>query len=635
MQLKSNKFNNLMKKAFPFLEWLPELKDKEVLKADIIAGITVALVLIPQSMAYAQLAWLEAYYWLYASFLPVMVAALWWSSRQLATWPVAIVSLLTATSLESIEAVAISGPVWYAIYAAIIALIVWVIQLSMWIFKMWKLVDFLSHPVIVWFTNAAAIVIWASQLNKLFWLSFWQALSTWWVLEKADHKYQEIINIMQASVTDTHMLTFLVWIGSILILAYLKKYMPKVPWVLVVVVLFTMMSWYLEFEKQWWMVVWSIPKWLPDFNFPLASLSWEEIKEVLSELMFPALTIAILWFAEAISVAKAMASQSKTAVSANKELVWQWLANIVASVNQGYAASWSFSRSAVNFSSWARTWFSSVVTWILVAITLLFLTPLLYHLPQATLAAVIMVAVAWLVKIDPIIQAWKVQKHDWLVGIIVFFATLVTAPHLENGLILWVVLSLVFFIYRSMTPRFIEFGWYWNDLRDAHIFNLKTSKDVWIYGFQWPLYFANCWYFEWKLLKAVASKPDLKLIILDMEWVHEIDASWLEVIESMVEWFEKAWIKVLFSRVKRLVYKSFERTGYLEHFWKENIFLRNRHDALEYARDELKMDIDVEPFYTEIVDEVKANTVDLYIWIKWKIRKFRDIITDIRQKNLK
>jgi len=632
MQLKSKKILNIMKKAFPFLEWLPELKDKEVLKADLIAGTTVALVLIPQSMAYAQLAWLEAYYGLYASFLPVMIAALWWSSRQLATWPVAIVSLLTATSLEGL---AIDWPTWYAMYAAIIALEVWLIQFTMWAFKMWKLVDFLSHPVIVWFTNAAAIVIWASQLNKLFWISFWQTLSTWWILEKADHKYEEIGNIMSASLTDTHMLTLLIWIWTILILAYLKTYFKKIPWVLVVVVLFTLMSWYLEFENQWGMVVWSIPKWLPDFTFPLASLSWAEIKEVLNKLMLPALTIAILWFAEAISVAKAMASQSKHAISANKELIGQWLANMVSSVNQGYAASWSFSRSAVNFSSGAKTGFSSVVTGVLVGITLLFLTPLLYHLPQATLAAVIMVAVAWLVKIDPIIQAWKVQIHDWVIAVVVFFTTLITAPHLENGLMLWVVLSLAFFIYRSMAPRFIEFWWYWNDLRDAELFHLKTSKNVWIYGFQWPLYFANCWYFEWKLIKAVASKPDLKLIVIDMEWIAEIDASWLEVIETLVDGFDKAWVKVLFSRIKRKVYKSFERTWFLEHFWEENIFLRNRHDALEYARDELKMDIDIESFYTEIVDEVKANAVDLYIWVSWKIRKFKNIINDIWQKNLK
>lgn len=622
-----NRFNKVIKKVFPFLEWLPELKNKEVLKADIIAWLTVALVLIPQSMAYAQLAWLEAYYGLYASFLPVIIAALWGSSRQLATWPVAIVSLLTATALEPL---ATTWPVQFAMYAATIALIVWIIQFTMWAFKLWKLVDFLSHPVIVWFTNAAAIVIWASQLNKLFWLSVWD-------YETATHKYEEVINIMEASLTNTHMLTFIIWIWTILILSYLKTYYKKIPWVLVVVVLFTLTSWYLGYENQWGLVVWSIPAWLPDFVVPFSWMSWIEIKDLLWQLFFPALTIAILWFAEAISVAKAMASQSKNAISANKELIGQWLGNMVSAMNQGYATSWSFSRSAVNFSAWAKTWFSSVVTGLLVWITLLFLTPLLYHLPQATLAAVIMVAVAGLIKIDPIIQAWKVQKHDWLIAIIVFFVTLATAPHLENWLIIWVSLSLIFFIYRSMTPRFIEFGWYWDDLRDVDLFNLQTSKDVSIFGFHGPLYFANSWYFEGKLLKEVASKPDIKLIVLDMEWISEIDASGLEVIENIVDWFKKAWIKVLFARVKRVVYKSFERTWYLEDFWRENIFLKSRHDALEYAKDKLKMDIDIEPFYKEIIDEEKAKVqgVDLYKWFSWKIRHLKVIIKKVRQKDLR
>jgi SulP family sulfate permease len=506
----------------------------------------------------------------------------------------------------------------------------------MWIFKMWKLVDFLSHPVIIGFTNAAAIVIWASQLNKIFWLKFGQILTTWWILETAPHKYEEIINIMQASVTDTHVLTLLFWIWSIFILMYLKSYFKKLPGVLIVVVIFTLLSWYFDFENMWGSVVWSIPAWLPSFDSPLSNMSWSEIKEVLWKIFLPALTIAILWFAEAISVAKAMASQSKQGISANKELIGQWLANIVASVNHGYAASWSFSRSAVNFSSGAKTGFSSVVTWSLVALTLLFLTPLLYHLPQATLAAVIIIAVAGLIKVKPIIQAWQVQKHDGLIAIIVFVVTLISAPHLEKWLIIWVWLSLVFFIYRSMSPRFIEFWFYKDDLRDSDLFNLKNSKDVWVYWFQGSLYFANAWYFEGKFLKAISQKQDVKLVVLDLDWVNEIDASWLEVIENLVDWFSKTGIKVLFARIHRQVYKAFERSWYLEHFWEENIFLKSRHSALEYAKDTLKMDIDIEPFYKEIPDEEKAKAkwIDLEIWFKWKIRKIKRIINKIRQKDL-
>ena len=618
---------------FPFLLWLPELKNKETLKIDIISWITVALVLVPQSMAYAQLAWLEVYYWLYASFLPVIIASLWWSSRQLATWPVAVVSLLTASTLEGL---AISWPIQFALYAAIIAFVVWLIQFFMWVFKLWKLVDFLSHPVIIGFINAVAIIIWASQLNKIFWLQFGQILSTWWILEKSPNNYEQILDVLRASITDTHTLSLLFWVWSILIILYIKTYFKKLPWVLIVVVIFTLLSFYLEFQKLWWKIVWDIPSWLPDFSFPLSQFSFKDIKDILWQILVPAITIAIIWFAEAISIAKSMASQSKQSISPNKELIGQWLWNIVSSLNHWYAVSWSFSRSAVNFSSWAKTGFSWVVTWIVVVITLLFLTPLLYYLPQATLAAIIIVAVGWLFKIKLIIHAWQIQKHDWLIAIVVFIYTLISAPHLEKWLIIWVSLSIFFFIYRTMTPRFVEFSYSKWTLKDSDLLNLKNSKDIWMYWFKGSLYFVNAWFFEWKLLKFIANKKDLKLLIIDFEWITEIDSSWLEVIENIVYWIQKKWIIVLFSRVKRPVLKAFDRSWYLKHFWEENIFINSRYDALNYAKNTLKLNLDYKPFFKEIQDEekIKVKWLDYEVWLKWKIRRLKKLINKIRQKDL-
>lgn len=599
----------LKKRFTPFMKWFPELKNKEVLKSDIIAWITVALVLVPQSMAYAQLAWLSPIYWLYASFLPVIVASLWWSSRQLATWPVAVVSLLTATALQPLAS---SSPEWYALYAAFLALLVWIIQLSIWLFKMWKLVDFLSHPVIVWFTNAAAIIIWASQLSKIFWLSFGQKLSTWWILEKAEHQYQEIFNVLSASLTDTNLVSLAIWIWSIISLVLFKKYAKKLPWVLITVVAFTIISWQIWYSEMWkWLVIWKVPEWLPTFSLPFWDiLTMEFIKSILPT----ALTIAIVWFAEAISVAKSMAASSKQSISANQELIWQWLANIVSSLFKWYPVSGSFSRSAVNFSSWARTWFASVVTWIIVALSLLFLTPLLYHLPQATLAAIIMIAVSGLIKIEPVIHAWKIEKHDWIVSVITFIVTLVSAPHLDNWLIVWVFLSLGLYIYRSMSPSFKEVAMYTDwELRDVELYNLKKSMDVWVYKFEWNLYFANCWYFAWKLVKFVRAKPWIKLLLLDIWWADEIDSSWIEVLENLVENFEKSWIKVLISRVRANPMEKFRKSGFLRKFWKENIFSRSRHDALDYAKNTLKMDIDIETFskYSPL-PEVKTEEVSIY-----------------------
>lgn len=610
---------SLISRIFPFVNWLPQLKDKNILKADIIAWATVALVLIPQSMAYAQLAWLAPYYGLYASFLPVIIAALWWSSRQLATWPVAVVSLITAATLEPLAISSVSG---YAIYAAFLALIVWIIQLSLGLLRMWKLVDFLSHPVIIWFTNAAAIVIWASQLNKIFWIQFGQELTEWWVLEKAEYKYNEIWNILSASINNTDYITLWIGMSSIVLLFGLKKFLPKIPWVLIWVVWFTLFSYFIWYESMWWLVIWNVPAKIPGFSIPFLNdlFDWKVAKT----LLMASVTIAIIWFAESISVAKAMASESKKAISANRELIGQWLGNITSSAFSWYPVGWSFSRSAINFSAGAQTGFSSIVTWLLVAITLLFLTPLLHHLPQATLAAIIIVAVASLVKIQPIIDAWKIEKHDWIIAIVVFIVTLVSAPHLEKWLIVWVDLSLALFIYRSMTPNFAEVAMYKDkELRNIKNRNLKGSKNVWIYQFEWPLYFASSGYFEWKLMQFVEQKPKIKLIILDFGWVDEIDSSGLEALENIIENFEKWWVKVLLSRIRTRVYVALIRSWFTGRFGEENIFRRSRHEALEYAKNDLNMKINIEPYYT-YTPRKKTHSEHLSIYQKLIKRIIRD-----------
>ncbi len=558
----------------PFKSWIWELKDTKVLKADIIAGITVALVLIPQSMAYAQLAWLPAYIWLYASFLPVIIAAFFWSSRQLSTGPVAIVSLMTAAALEPIAG---SNPSWFVAYAALLALLVWLFQLFLWLFRLGIIVNFLSHPVVVWFTNAWALIIATSQLNKIFGV----AAGKW------DHQYQIVYEVIKNAIKGTHLLTLMIWAWSLLTLFIIKKISSKLPGVLITVAIFTIISYYIKFKTLGWSVIWEIPSWLPGFALPAFDMDkamW---------LMTTAMTIALVWFMEAISIAKWMASQSKQKVSANQELVGQWLANIVSAFFSGYPVSWSFSRSAVNFSAGARTGFSSVVTGIIIALTLLFLTPLMYHLPQATLAAVIIMAVINLIKIEPITHAFKIQKHDGIVGVITFIATLYFAPNLEEGIIIWIILSLWLFLFRSMKPTFTELSlnekWV---LKDSKFFNLKTSDTVGLYQFTGPLYFANAGYFEGKLLWFVADKPKLKVLILDLESVQEIDATGQEVIENIVDKIEKTGIEILFCRVEPKICTVFRKVGFFAHYNKSKIF-HKRLDAFTYIKEKYKKDVDL------------------------------------------
>jgi SulP family sulfate permease len=474
-------------RLFPFRCWIGELKKPEILRADLIAGITVALVLVPQSMAYAQLAGLPPYYGLYAAFLPGIVAALFGSSRQLATGPVAVVSLLTASALEPIAG---ANPELYIAYAVMLAFMVGIFQIALGLLRLGVLVNFLSHPVVVGFTNAAAIIIGTSQLGKLFGVTG----------EKAEHTYETVFNTLVEAFNSTHLETMLMAIAALSIMIVMKRWTPRAPNVLAAVAVTTAASWLLGFEQMGGAVVGKIPEGLPPLAMP--SLDFQTMGQLLSVTV----AIALIGFMEAISIAKAMAASTRQRLDANQELVGQGLGNIFSSLSQGYAVSGSFSRSAVNISAGARTGFSAVVTGAVVGITLLWLTPLLYHLPQATLAAVIIMAVINLVKIEPIKHAWKVQRHDAAVAIITFMLTIIWAPHLDKGIMVGVLLSLALFLYRSMAPRIAVLS---RDpdgsLRDAEVRKLQTCRNISLIRFDGSLYFANTGYFEDKILERLHS----------------------------------------------------------------------------------------------------------------------------------
>ncbi len=556
----------------PYKEWVGTLKEKEVLKADMMAGLTVALVLVPQSMAYAQLANLPAYVGLYASFLPVIISAIFGSSRQLATGPVAIVSLMTAAAIGSMELDQSTAMV----YAAFLALMVGFIQVSLGLLRLGILVDFLSHPVVVGFTNAAALIIGSSQVSKIFGLE----------VEKGEHHYQTVWNIIQG-LPDTHMVTLIMGVFSLFLLIYLKKEFPKLPNVLITVVICTVISALLHFEDKGGAVVGVIPAGLPSFSIPTIDSTH------FSKLFTTALMIALIGFVEAISVAKAIASQTRQRLSANQELVGQGLGNIASSLTNGYAVSGSFSRSAVNFSADARTGLSSIVTGILVAVTLLFLTPLLYHLPQATLAAVIMMAVAGLVQVKPIKHAWKVHRHDGIIAIVVFFVTLVVAPHLEQGVLVGVVLSLGLFLYRTMSPRLIEVARHEDTtLRGVDRFNLMSSDTVSIFRYDGDLYFANSGYLEGKLLNMVSQKPNLKLVVLDIESADQLDATGEEMLKNLFDRLQSIGVELYIARAKVQIEQALKRSGLYEHIGSARFF-RQRTDAVRAAKEIMGDDIDI------------------------------------------
>jgi SulP family sulfate permease len=526
---------------FPFRCWFPI--SKETLKADIIAGLTVSLVLIPQAMAYAQLAGMPAHYGLYASFIPVAIAALFGSSKHLATGPVAVVSLLTASTLMPH---AIPGDEVYQVLAILLALMVGVIQFVLGVFRLGFVVNFLSHPVIVGFTNAAALIIGLSQLPKILGIP-------------ANRSDRFLVDIweMLLKYEQTHWPTLLFGLAAFALMWSLKVFRPKMPNVLFAVVLSTLLSWLFDYRAFGGGVVGEIPKGLPAFAMPMMEL------DKIVTLLPSALIIALVGFMEAISIAKAIATKTKDRIDPSQELIGQGLANILGSFSQSYPCSGSFSRTAVNYGAGAKTGLSSLITAAMVVIALLFLTPLLHHLPQAVLAAIIMMAVIGLVNFPAMLHAWRANRHDGLASIAAFLTTLAFAPHLDLGIFVGAALAVLLFLYRTMRPRVALLGRYDDGtLRDLAVHpNLPTDPRLILIRFDGQLYFANVSYFEDELLAAVAAKPQAAFVLVVGDGINQIDASGEEVLRHLVLRLRENGITLVFSGLKRQVLQVMHQTG--------------------------------------------------------------------------
>jgi len=574
----------------PYKEWIGDLKDKDVIRADLLAGLTVALVLVPQSMAYAALADLPVYVGLYASFIPVIIASLFGSSRQMATGPVAMVSLMTAAALGSFTPAL--DPATAMTYAAFMALCVGILQIALGLLSLGVLVDFLSHPVILGFTNAGALIIGSSQIAKIFGLTVEPEGGG-----RYEHHYEKMWDTVLA-LPDTQMLILAMGLFSLFLLVAIKRFNPKLPNVLITVVICTVISWLSGYgvgnEKA---IVGSIKDGLPGFEIP--SVKFEHLSTLLGSVVM----IAIIGFVEAIAVAKAIASQTRQRVSANQELIGQGLGNLTAGLFHAYPVAGSFSRSAVNFTSGARTGLSAIVTGVIVAVTLLFLTPLLYHLPQATLAAVIIVAVAGLIKIDPIKHAWKVHRHDGIIAVVVFVVTLIVAPHLEKGVLIGVLLSLGLFLYRTMSPRLVELARHEDTtLRSAERFDLQVSPTVSVFRYDGDLYFANAGYLEGKILNFIAEKPELKLVVLDIEAVDQLDSTGEEMLKNLYDRLESVGIELYIARAKVHIEAAFKRSGLYQHIGEQRFF-RQRTDAVKAGKEKMGDEIDISMYLKPVRSE--------------------------------
>ncbi|MGB8516356.1 MAG: SulP family inorganic anion transporter, partial [Gallionella sp.] len=342
----------------------------DALKADLVAGITVSLVAIPQSLAYAQLAGVPAYYGLYAALIPTVIGALFGSSNQLSTGPVAMTSLLTAASIAPL---AEHGSELFYSYAILLALLSGIFQIAFGVLRIGVLLNFLSNPVLMGFINAAAIIIGLSQLPTLLGIPAAQS----------EHFLLDISRVL-LHIDTAHLLSLGFGISAILLLLGFKKFAPKLPGVLITVASLTWLSYAIGYADLGGRVVGLVPQGLPTLSLP--PLDWHATVALL-----PAgFVIALISFMEAMSSCKVIAIKTRAPWDENKELIGQGLAKVAAAFSQSMPVSGSFSRSALNLASDARTPLSSIISAIFVLLTLLFFTSLLHHLPKPVLAAIIM-----------------------------------------------------------------------------------------------------------------------------------------------------------------------------------------------------------------------------------------------------
>ena len=546
------------KKIFPFLNWAGDLRNPQVLRGDIIAGISVALLLIPQSMAFAQLADLPAYYGLYAAFIPPAIAALFGSSRQLSAGPVATASLITATTLQSL---AVPGTQAYFTYAIALALIIGIIRLIIGFCKLGIVTNFLSFPLVAGFTNAVAIMIFCSQLPNAFGVE----------VTKSKFYIVTIWNSVIQIFTNFNLFTSLMFALALIILIVARKFSKKMPTIIFAVIATTLIAWKSGYSGQ---IVGAIPAGIPTLKIPTFDF------HALPTLLIGAITITLVGLMEVISIAKTIAAKTHQHIDVNQEIIGQGMASFVGSFFQSYPVSSSFSRTAVNFRSGARSGFASVVTSLMVGLTLLFFTPLFYHLPKATLAAVIMLSILTFIDFKPFVDAWKVNKYDSIIFVITFIITLAFAPRLYIPIVSGVILSLTFYFYRSIKNGGSVKAKTKNSVPDI---NTENSDHISIIRLDRHLYFMNCAKFEDKVLKIIISKPELDSMIFDMSDIDYIDSSGTHAMEIIVNRLVDSGLSLYFTNLKENVFKTFIKAGLYQTIGSDYFFNSNQ-KAIEQIR---------------------------------------------------
>ncbi len=547
----------------PFLRWFKNY-DRDKFLRDAIAGLTVAAVLVPQSMAYALLAGMPPIYGLYASFLPTILAAMFGSSRFLATGPVAMTALLSASVLYGF---AEPGSEKWINLMGVLALMVGFIRLTIGLLKLGFVVELISTSVITGFVSAGALVIALSQTGHLLGFKITQSTLI----------YQVVVDIF-SKIEKVNPYTVGIGILAYAIIWLSKKIHPLVPGALLSVIITSLLNYFYDLERFGVAIVGQVPQGIPVPSLPSADYS------TIASLWGGAMVVAAFGLIEAVAIAKRLAVQSGDRWDANQELIGQGIANIVAGIFKGFPVGGSFSRSALNFQLNAKTPLASFITGSVVGITLIILAPAFYYLPKATLSAIVLSAVISLIKPYEIVKLYKVNKVDGLVAgatfVSVFFMELWVA------LTLGTLIALGSFVYKTMYPRLVVL----TRNPQSHTFvnaereRLPECPQILYIRPNMPIYFANAEYVYEYVLEKVRERKErgsLKFLLFDMEAVQYMDATGAYTLIRLFDELRRQKVEPAMANIACDVYPILERIGFERHIDTDLIFDSKGHSIVE------------------------------------------------------
>ena len=552
--------------SLPILGWGRQY-DRDTLVSDVVAALIVTIMLIPQSLAYALLAGLPPEVGLYASVAPLLLYAVFGTSRVLAVGPVAVVSLMTAAAIGEH---AVAGSPQYWAVAITLAFLSGATLLIMGVLRLGFLANFLSHPVISGFISASGLLIAASQLKTLM------------GVKAEGHNFIDLAQALISQIPNIHSLTLAVGVLTTGFLFWVRKGLkpllirsglnPRLADVLAkagpvaAIAATALMAWALDWKGQGLKVVGSVPQGLPPLTMPVWDLAlWQS-------LAVPALLISVVGFVESVSVGQTLAAKRRQRIEPDQELVALGASNLSAAFTGGFPVTGGFARSVVNFDAGAQTPAAGVYTAVGITLASLFLTPALYFLPQATLAATIIVAVLSLVDLSILKRTWAYSRTDFLAVLATLLVTL--AQGVEFGLVVGVAVSLVLFLYRTSRPHIAEVGLvpgtehFRNVLRHAVVISPKlVSLRV-----DESLYFANARALEDRINDLMAERAQLRHVVLQCSAINDIDASALESLEAIDHRLRDAGLRLHLSEVKGPVMDRLQGTDFLEHL-SGNVYL--------------------------------------------------------------